>query len=175
MGMWLLTLAALAADLPAPPPLDVGALQQRHLDLQRDGMTLLLGWSAVNLVGGGLGAALADEPRTRAFWLGNAGWNVVNAALATSALATIPARRRAVLDESGLRRQTNTFERTLLFNAGLDVAYIAASGWLGERGRRTGEERLQGVGTALLVQGGFLLAFDSALYFASTRRSAPLR
>lgn len=173
--MWFFVSIAAAAELSAPPPLDVAALQQGHLTLQRDGMTVLLGWSAVNLVGGGVGAVLAEKPRTTAFWLGTAGWNVVNAAIAGSALATIPARRRTALDAQELRRQTDTFERTLLLNVGLDVAYIAASGWVGERGHRTGEERLRGLGTAVLVQGGFLLAFDSVLYVASTRRSAPLR
>ncbi|MEQ1565542.1 MAG: hypothetical protein ABMA64_07890 [Myxococcota bacterium] len=155
--------------------LDVPALQQEHLDLQRDGMKVLLGWSVVNLAGGGIGAALADTPRADAFWLGTAGWNVVNAGIAGAGLATLPARRRATLDVSGVRRQADTFERTLLVNIGLDVAYLAASGWLIERGRRVGDDQLRGLGTAVLAQGGFLLVYDSTLYAASTRKTAPLR
>lgn len=169
--MWFVALAS-AADLSAA---ELADLQQRHLDVQQGGMTVLLGWSAANIAGGAVGAALADRPRTRAFWLGTAGWNVVNAAIATSAFATLPARRRDPLDESGLRRQTDTFERTILLNVGLDVAYLAGSGWIGERGRHTGDERLKGLGNAVLVQGGFLLVFDSVLYAVASQRSAPLR
>lgn len=151
-------------------PIELVAEQQdRHLDLQRDGMGVLLGWSAANLVSAPIGAGLSDGARADAFWWGNGGWNVVNAGIAGLSLATLPAKRRAVWDADALARDKDRFERTLLFNMGLDVAYLAAAGWLSERGRRTGDEQLRGLGDALAVQGGFLLVFDSALYWRSKR------
>ncbi len=54
----------------------------------------------------------------------------------------------------------------LLLNAGLDVAYIATGFYLKERSKNSSSsERLRGYGNSLLLQGGFLLAFDVALYF----------
>jgi hypothetical protein len=55
-------------------------------------------------------------------------------------------------------------DKILLFNAGLDVGYMATGAWIWERGLRKGSERLEGYGKSLLVQGGFLLAFDLVLY-----------
>lgn len=155
--------------------LDVAPIEARHLDLQRDGMKVLLGWSVVNLASAPVGAALTEDVRGQAFWLGNGGWNVVNAGIAGSALLTLPARRQVAWDLQTARRETDRFERTLLVNIGLDVAYLAAAGWLAEHGRRTGDERFIGLGNALALQGGFLLAFDSALFWRSTRVSRALR
>lgn len=138
-------------------------------------MTLLLGWSAVNLVGGTTGYLLADGPRAEGFWAGNAAWNTVNAAIAVTGLATLPARRAEPWDEATARRQTDMFERALLVNVGLDVAYVTSGLWLGERGRRKGDQRLQGLGDALIVQGGFLLLFDVGLVVLSSRISRDLR
>lgn len=54
----------------------------------------------------------------------------------------------------------------LLLNAGLDVAYIATGFYLKERAKNSSSpERLRGYGNSLLLQGGFLLAFDIAFYF----------
>jgi hypothetical protein len=53
-----------------------------------------------------------------------------------------------------------------LLNAGLDVAYIATGFYLKERSKNSSSsERLRGYGNSLLLQGGFLLMFDVALYF----------
>lgn len=152
----------------------VAPIQERHLDLERDGMRVLLGWSVANLAAAPLGATLSDSVRGDAFWLGNGGWNVVNAAIAGGSLATLPARRRVAWDMDTARRQTDRFERTLILNVGLDVAYLAAAGWLAERGRRTGDERFIGLGNALALQGGFLLVFDSAMLWRSSRVSRAL-
>lgn len=174
-----LLLASPPASAAEPPtgfdPAEVPALQRRQLDVQQGAMTVLLGWSALNIAGGAVGAAVADTPRSRTFWLGTAGWNVVNLAIAGTALATLPGKRRAELDVGGLRRQTDTFERAILLNVGLDVAYLAGSAWMGERGQRTADDRLKGLAVAVAIQGGFLLAFDSTTYVASTRTTAPLR
>jgi hypothetical protein len=63
-------------------------------------------------------------------------------------------------------------ERTLIFNSGLDIAYIATGLYLRERGKNelnlTRSEQFQGFGKSLMLQGGFLLVFD-ALFYSSLR------
>ena len=83
----------------------------------------------------------------------NAGWNVVNVALATPALIKpkpVDPKRMAKL---------------FWINAGLDVGYMAAGLWMSQRGQATGNPQLTGWGQSVLLQGGFLFAFDSAMGF----------
>ena len=59
------------------------------------------------------------------------------------------------------------FEKILLLNAGLDVAYLVTGSWLRARAAATPRlpERLRGFGRSLWLQGGFLLLFDVSFYF----------
>jgi hypothetical protein len=59
-----------------------------------------------------------------------------------------------------------------LINAGLDLGYIGLGLWMQERGQRPGIDnaaRLRGWGNAILVQGGFLLAYDLVAFVAHAR------
>jgi hypothetical protein len=70
-----------------------------------------------------------------------------------------------------------SLEKTLLFNAGLDAAYIMTGVFLLERSRTATSqaERLQGYGQSLLVQGGVLLGFDLVVYLIQRRSRKLLR
>ncbi len=170
MIAWLLASAAAQA-----PALDVAALQDRHLDVQRAGMGVLATWGVANIAAGGIGWATTEPGRRRAFWQGNAAWNVVNLGIAGASLATLPRRRRAPATLDSVRRQTRSFETALLVNAGLDVAYVATGLILGHVGRQQDRPVLHGFGDALVLQGGFLLGFDLTLFAVSRRASRPLR
>jgi hypothetical protein len=63
-------------------------------------------------------------------------------------------------------------KQVLLFNAGLDVAYIVGGAYLRERGRSRPDkaDQLRGYGKSIMVQGGFLLAFDLVNYVIFKRR-----
>ncbi len=80
----------------------------------------------------------------RGFWLVSGIWCVVNSAIALAGLMGEPAEPPAL-------------RRLLLINAGLDVAYIAAGAILMSRPAPT----LRGPGAAVVVQGFFLLIFDT--------------
>ena len=65
-----------------------------------------------------------------------------------------------------------SFEKTLLFSAGLDMAYVCGGGW--PRARAAGPaalkpERLLGYGRALWAQGGSLFLFDVGFYLLYRR------
>jgi len=60
----------------------------------------------------------------------------------------------------------NQMSNLLMINAGLDVAYIAGGFLMKEmaKTRPNKQDMLKGYGRSLILQGGFLLAFDIILY-----------
>ena len=105
-------------------------------------------WAAGSVLAGGLLAR-----RSPGFARQTALWGVVDGAIAAAGAAK--RRRTGPADRRRLRR-------VLLVNAGLDVGYLAAGAWLVRDGRWRGD------GQAVLVQGAFLLALDSAAASALT-------
>ena len=78
-------------------------------------------------------------------------WGAVDGALAARGLLRSPDRRRPPAQRAARLR------RVLLVNAGLDVGYLALGAAL--RSGRLGARR-RADGSAVLVQGGFLLGLD---------------
>jgi hypothetical protein len=94
----------------------------------------------------------------------NLAWNGVNAVI--GGLGYIQATSE---DPRGLNRvetieKTRSMQQILLLNAGLDVAYMAGGAWLRERGENEGNAQLSGYGDSLILQGGFLFAFDLVMW-----------
>lgn len=108
-------------------------------------LTRVLGrWAAGSVAAGAL---LSVPRRTRGFGRQTAAWGAVDGAIAYGG-----SRRRTAKGPTDPRR----LRRVLLVNAGLDVGYLAAAGWLVRDGRWRGD------GYAVLVQGTFLLLLDSS-------------
>ena len=68
-------------------------------------------------------------------------------------------------------------KQVLLFNAGLDVAYVVGGAYLRERGRAglpatrpDRADQLRGYGKSVMLQCGFLLAFDMVNYLIFKNR-----
>ncbi|QNH62027.1 DUF6992 family protein [Hymenobacter sediminicola] len=160
----ILTLQAQPAETPA-------TYTARRATLDQRGMLVLGSWAAATI--GVSGARyFATEGKEKYFHQMNVGWGVVNLALAgTSFLAA----RRPPTETSRpelVKAQLRT-ENLYLLNAGLDVAYVATGFYLKERAKSrssaTRHDQLRGYGESLLLQGGFLLAFDGVLYVAHHR------
>ena len=101
-------------------------------------------WAVGSVVAGTL---LSAHPRTRGFGRQTAAGGAVD-----GAIALVGARRSA----AGRTPEPARLRRVLLVNAGLDVGYLAAGAALVRRPRWRGD------GLAVLVQGAFLLALDTA-------------
>ena len=137
---------------------------------EKRAMTILGSWSVLNITT----SLLFREKTTgidKQFHTMNGLWNLVNGGLALSGyLNSKKARLSSDAIESMDRYQK--LERTLIFNSGLDIAYIATGLYLRERGKNelnlTRSEQFQGFGKSLMLQGGFLLVFD-ALFYSSLR------
>lgn len=146
-------------------------LAQDRARVNRTGMQVLLGWSALNMAGGTVGY-FQTSGKNRYFHQMNAIWNVVNAGIAVSALSGMGADSLASLPMA--YKEGLTMEKVLLANAGLDVAYIATGGYMMERGMRKDQVRFRGYGRSLLIQGGFLLAFDTVLFILNNNHNQEL-
>lgn len=146
--------------------LDAELLEQNRdrLTLNQTGMSVLLGWSALN-IGAGVWGHFAAEGRWKYFHQMNAGWNLVNAAIGTAGLVGALSEDPASLGLVATVEESYFIEKLLLFNAGLDIGYIAAGAYLNERGLRKDSDRLVGYGRSIMLQGAFLFVFDGVLYW----------
>ena len=113
------------------------------MSVEQDLVRVLGRWGAGSLV---VGALLSVDPRTHGFGRQTAVWGAVD-----GAIALVAARRQA----AGRTTDAARLRRVLLVNAGLDVGYVAAGGWLALRTRWRGD------GLAVVVQGAFLLWLDA--------------
>lgn len=136
-----------------------------RLDRQKTGMLVLGGWAVVNIAGG-LALSGQKEGVDKYFHLMNAGWNGVNLAIAGfgyySALHTDPGS----YDLYATIQEQHKFQKILLFNAGLDLAYMAGGLYLTEKSKTSTKnpDQLKGFGRSIMLQGAFLFVFDVVNY-----------
>jgi len=136
---------------------------QSEQNFRKTGMTVLGGWAAANIATG-LVFRSQTEGTDRYFHEMNAIWNTVNLGLAAAGYFSA---RKMQKPQSAfdLYKVQNKFDKTLLFNAGLDVAYIATGLYLTERAKGDAEKyaKLKGYGISVILQGAFLLIFDLSM------------
>lgn len=148
-------------------------------DFNRINKNLMIGlgsYAASNFVFSGIGYATTDNEQLRRFHEMNVLWNTVNAGLAIPGyLKATRSGRTLSLEE--MRRQQQRTETVFLVNGFLDVGYMAAGAWMRNTAAdRPGQEALfTGYGNSLLLQGGFLLAFDAFAYVVHHRHGKQLR
>jgi hypothetical protein len=160
----------LATALASP----LSSWNEERRSTQRVGMFALGGWAVGNLGVGAFGVALEPDERLRALHLGNLVWNGVNLALAVIGLIDSWRPEEGPLDAKALLVRSEREEKVFFINAALDVAYLATAAFLWQRGDATGDPRLVGFGQALLIQGGFLLAFDTVMGLLNLRLTGRL-
>ncbi len=119
----------------------------------------LLVWSALSILGGAL-LLFFGVPFWRGVGLQGLVWGLIDAGIALFGLYSV--RRKKSSPEANtpdaLRREGKNLRRLLLVNAGLDVLYVLA----GITVLLTFDTPFaHGNGVGILVQGGFLLLFDS--------------
>lgn len=146
----------------------------QRIDLNTKGMYVLGGWAVTNIAVGTAGYFNSTGSRKYLHQM-NAAWNVVNLAIAGVALYQYAQADPASLSFSESLSEAQSIENILLLNIGLNVGYMATGGYLWERGIRKSSDRLTGYGQSLLVQGGFLLLFDSALYLLNNSNNQTLQ
>ncbi|TVQ00907.1 MAG: hypothetical protein EA359_14965 [Balneolaceae bacterium] len=152
--------------------IDLEAINEKRITMNSNGMLVLGGWAVSNLVIGGIGMTQTGGT-SKYFHQMNAAWNTVNLAIAGFGYYGI----RNQSTQMGLSEtisEFHNFEKILLFNAGLDIGYMAIGAFLWERGLRKENNRLIGYGQSMILQGGFLFVFDAVLYLLSRSESSRL-
>lgn len=153
------------------------AWNSQRIQTQSTGMLVLGGWALGNMA---LSAALLPGKRgeDQAFHQMQIGWNAIN--LGIAALGYWGAQRAGYQDWDLYQsiQEQYKMQKILLFNAGLDVGYVAAGAYLRERANNPSAknpERLRGFGRSIMIQGAFLLAFDLTLFSILANQNGELR
>ena len=149
----------------------LGDLNVERVQTSKKGLLVLGGWAVSNLAYSGA-RYFGAEGEAKRFHQMNVWWNVVNLGLAGAGY--LGARKSDTdLDLPGSFRAQSNIEKTYLFNTGLDVGYMAFGLYLVERSKSEVElaqqERFSGWGKSLVLQGGFLFAYDLAMYLVHRR------
>ena len=170
LGFMLVPELGLGQDLSS----ELTEFNQQRIDLNTKGMYVLSGWALTNIAIGAIGYYNNNGTRKYLHQM-NAAWNVVNLAIAAGALYQFSQVDPAGFTFAESLKEANSFEKILLLNMGLNVGYMATGGFLWERGLRKGNNRLTGYGQSLLIQGGFLLLFDTSLFFLNRSNNSQLQ
>ena len=130
---------------------------------RQTGMLLLGGWAAANLASGLVMRSNTSGVHSR-FWEMNALWNGVNLALAGFGYMSA-AKLGAGGTALELYQAQMSIDKIFLFNAGLDIGYIAIGAWMTERSKNVTKnaDLWKGYGRSIMFQGAFLFAFDVAM------------
>jgi hypothetical protein len=135
--------------------------------LTRHAMIGLGAWSVANIASGFI-IANQTSGETKYFWRMNAYWNFINLGLAGVSLlgAHQAALHHYSFSENYSEQQK--IEKLYVFNAGLDLFYIAGGFLLREHGNTEyavdKQDQFRGYGSSIAVQGGFLLLMDALMY-----------
>ncbi|MEN0051644.1 MAG: hypothetical protein AAF806_31560 [Bacteroidota bacterium] len=139
---------------------------QNRLQKQKTAMTILGTWAIGNIAAGSI-LASRQEGEAKYFNQMNAGWNAINLVIAGFGYYGAMKMDAAGLDLYGSIEEQYKIQKILLFNAGLDIGYMLGGAYLIERSKNAADnpERLKGFGKSIVLQGGFLFAFDLITYF----------
>lgn len=153
---------------PSPELRDFSEQRIRH---QKILGRVLGGYALANIAVGSIAARNATG-ETKYFHQMNVYWNLFN--LGIAGVGLLGSRNRngdgETLGEA--IKQHQNMKQVLLFNAGLDVAYVVGGAYLRERAANKPDkaDQLRGYGKSVMVQGGFLFAFDVVNYFIFKNR-----
>ena len=146
---------------------------QQQIDLNTKGMYILSGWAISNIAVGSIGY-FKSSGSTKYLHQMNVGWNLINLAIAGGALYQYGQADPTTFSLTQSLTEAQSIEQILLLNIGLNIGYMATGGFLWERGLRKSKDRFIGYGQSLIIQGGFLLLFDSTLYLLNQMNSGKL-
>ena len=146
---------------------------QQRIDLNTKGMYILSGWAISNIAVGSIGY-FKSSGSTKYLHQMNVGWNLINLAIAGGALYQYGQADPTTFSLTQSLNEAQSIEQILLLNIGLNIGYMATGGFLWERGLRKSKDRFIGYGQSLIIQGGFLLLFDSTLYLLNQKNSEKL-
>ena len=145
---------------------------KKSISIQKTGMIALGSWATLNIISGTVGF-YKSSGSTQYFHQMNAAWNLVNLGIAGIGYRGALNTKTDLSHEASLDKM-QSFEQLLLINAGLDLLYIGSGIWLWKNGINKNSSRKIGYGKSIILQGSFLLLFDTALYFIHNKHTRSL-
>lgn len=157
-AMFLLSLSVFAQS-------ELTDFNENRLKITKTGMYTLGAWAVGNMAVSGIALGNAGGSQ-KYFHQMNIYWNIVNLGLAGSGLYSAITADPASFDLAASISEQAKMEKLLLFNAGLDIGYMAAGLWMMERSKNIHKnpELWEGFGKSVILQGAFLFVFDLALF-----------
>jgi hypothetical protein len=142
----------------------------RKNTLNHNGMIVLTSWASANIVGSGIAYTLTKSNEEKEFHLMNASWGIVNLGIALPGLLGKEKTSATIYD---LQKNQTKIEKLFLANAILDVAYISGGFYLKEYANNQTDlkkqERFNGFGNSVIIQGAGLMVFDLAMTILNNR------
>jgi glucose uptake protein GlcU len=157
---------------------DLQHFNEIRLNKTKTAMTILGTWAVGNIA---VGSVLASkkEGEDKAFHQMNALWNGVNLTLAGFGLYSAVTADPASFGLFETFNEQQKLQKILLFNAGLDVGYMAGGLYFREKGKNTLDleksVKYKGWGKSILLQGAFLFAFDLGTYFVLSSNNSEIK
>jgi len=143
--------------------LELTDFNKERIKLTKQSMLVLGSWSAANLIYSGVSAGSA-QGSDKYFHQMNMIWGGINITLA--AIGYLGAKNQDGLGFAKSLQKQSSLEKTFLFNAGLDIAYIAGGFYLKEKAYNDlkNKDRFKGFGNSIILQGSALFLFDGIIY-----------
>jgi hypothetical protein len=133
-------------------------------------MIVLSSWAGANIVGSGIGYALTTSNEEKEFYLMNGSWGIINLGISLPGLLAKKKTSATIYD---LQKSQTKIEKIFLANTILDVAYISGGFYLKELSKNQPDikkqERLNGFGNAVTMQGAGLMVFDMVMTILNNR------
>jgi len=142
--------------------------------IKKSGMEVLGSWAVGNLAVGTI-ASNNTTGSTKYFYQMDALWNIANLGAAVSGYLSAVHNAGKPLTPAESLKQQHKIETIFLVNGGLDVAYIGTGIYLSHRGNSNNSDKLRGYGSAIIMQGAFLLLFDATMYSSEKSNGNKLR
>ena len=140
----------------------------KFTQLNQTGMLVLGSWALANIATGFI-ASNYTSGSNKYFHQMNGFWNLVNLGIAGFGYYS---NNFNSLNLHQAIEKSLDIQKALLFNSGLDLAYISGGFLLREIAKQkpTLNDRLTGYGNSVILQGAFLLAFDLVLSLMNTHQ-----
>ncbi|MCC8425888.1 hypothetical protein [Mucilaginibacter sp. UR6-11] len=142
--------------------------------IKNTGMQVLGGWAVANIAVGGIGWA-RTAGQTRYFHQMNAIWNVANLGVAILGYASTQRDRNRTYTARESLDEQKKLEKIFLVNGALDLVYIGSGLYVSHRGIVNNSDQSRGYGNAIIMQGAFLLLFDTVMYSSEKNAGNKLR
>jgi hypothetical protein len=157
--------------------LDLQAFNTKRIKDSKTDMMILGGWALGNMAVSGILLANTEGGVAKGYHQMNIGWNAVNLTIAGFGYLAAIKSNPASFDLFGSIDEHYKLQKIFLFNAGLDVGYMAAGAYVMERSKSSlkNPEQLKGFGQAIIVNGAFLFVFDLANYFIQSGQNDKIK